>query len=100
MLMLSVGVSTAAGTYVQYYWVGYWATDEFAKGSERPGYWFYVTVFAALIVGDLVFLALRSVFNAHTSRAASHSLHKDLLHCVFRGASEFYDRTPVGWAGS
>jgi hypothetical protein len=39
MLMLSVGVSTAAGTYVQYYWVGYWATDEFAKGSERPGYW-------------------------------------------------------------
>ncbi|GMH98076.1 hypothetical protein TrST_g10769 [Triparma strigata] len=83
------------------FWLSFWAEEsikaEFAglPLSDSKTLW-YLHIFAALSVGGVLALTVRSLFMAWHRLHASRQLHEELTTSIMRAPVSYFDVTPTG----
>jgi ABC-type multidrug transport system fused ATPase/permease subunit len=78
------------------YWLNLWTSQNSTlidKPSDRN---FYLSVYLSTILGEVLFIMLRTVSMYSGSIRAAALLHKDMLFCILRTPLSFFDVTPFG----
>jgi len=82
------------------FWLAYWAKEavlaETGNGLSDSDSMFYLNIYAALGMGGIFCLAVRSLFMAGHRLKSSRVLHEGLTASILRAPISFYDVTPIG----
>jgi len=83
------------------FWLSYWAEESIsavvagAALTDSKTLW-YLHIFAALSVGGVLALTMRSIFMAWHRLHASKQLHEELTTSIMRAPVSYFDVTPTG----
>ncbi|XP_054155700.1 ATP-binding cassette sub-family C member 2-like [Oppia nitens] len=99
VLMLSIAIN-----YGINFWLAYWSKQLAANNTngdgsdigDSRGPVFYMLIFAAMIVGQLLLQTVYRFIYALTIISTCIRLHRKLLDRIMHAPMEFFDTTPVG----
>ncbi|CAH8871965.1 unnamed protein product [Trichobilharzia szidati] len=81
-------------------WLGYWSGKEstrqfnLTKGNHTLLY--YISIYSILAFLQVFFTGVQNILLNFGSASVSSTTHSDLLSCILRAPSEFFDTTPSG----